>query len=229
MKINSACAFFLACLIGLFSCTGAPDKIIIPPGVSGNQETNTESYPIIESQNGSMETVMPPWVTGYLNGGISELETMAVYSGKYVFISQNRGNNFNALNQWIAMFNPAQDFPRLAAARIEKRLIAGASLYPDDEYGQYFETLVKNASDAEYPGAVKEDNYWIKRLINRPAESSAGMEQEVYDFFVLISIDKITLQTRIRALMGNIVTMVSPTRDQHAAINRIQQTFFEGF
>jgi hypothetical protein len=229
MKVKKTCPVFLTCLL-VFSACIAPDKIIVPPQTSGEQETNTESYQIDESQSGPAGTAMPPWVSRYLSGGISELETMEAYSGKYVFMGQNRGNNFNALNQWIDMFNPAQDFPRLAAARIEKRLIAGASLYPDDEYGQYFEALVKNASDAEYPGAVKEDSYWIKPSINTQAENQMPYaEQEIYDFFILISIDKIALQNRIRELMAAIVTKVPPTRDQNAAINRIQQLFFEGF
>jgi hypothetical protein len=242
MKNSSSGAVFFACLFGLLSCAGEPEKIIIYPESSRLANEAAEPYQIIESQSGPADAAMPGWVNQYLSGGAAGVETLDAYSDKYIFIGQNRGTNFNALNQWTARFTPAQDFPRLAAARIEKRLIAAASLYPDDEYGQFFELMIREASDAEYSGATREDSFWIKHRINRTEEAFALSEaeqednqmpypavQEVYDFFVLTSIDKAVLQTKIRNLMENIKTDIPPTRDQSVSRSRIQQSFFERF
>ncbi|GHV96037.1 hypothetical protein AGMMS50293_23570 [Spirochaetia bacterium] len=181
---------------------------------------------------------MPEWVNQFLRGGIPGLEAIGAYQNRYVFVGKNKGNNFSALQQWAENFSPVQDFPRLAAARIEHRLISAASLYPDDEYGDYFEFLIKSASDAEYAGALKEESFWIKQRVEHKTETADSEEtdqsgpplvEEVYEFFVLISIDKTILQTRIREFMAGIKPAVPPSRAQKAAINRVQQIFFEGF
>jgi hypothetical protein len=111
--------------------------------------------------------------------------------------------------------------------RIEARLINAASLYPDDEYGEFFEALVKKASDAEYTGVMKEDFFWILRQYQQDDEYSPIRER--YDFFVLMSVKKREFQTQAQALMADIKTDNSPTRDQTAAINRIKEAFFDDF
>ena len=208
----------------------------VPVAIEEQAET-VESTEIIQTQDGPGSKNLPDWLGRYINGGIPEVESSNTYRDRYIFIGKTRGSNLNALQQWADGFSVFQDFPRLAAARIESRLIADASLYPDDEYGEYFEALIKQASDAEYPGAVKESAYWIKTkaIVRRenadadPDEINEPLIVERYEFFVLLSIDKATLQNRVRELMASIKTGVAPTRAQEAAINRVQQSFFGGF
>jgi hypothetical protein len=150
---------------------------------------------------------------------------MELYRDSYVFVGTNRGTNFRALGHWAEGFTAAQDFPRLAAIRIESRLLRAASLYPDDEYGEFFEALVKKAFDAVYTGAVKERTFWIKQ---RYGEENSSIREE-YEFFVLVTIGKSEFQAQVRAILAEITTAKPPTRDQAAAINRIKETFFEDF
>lgn len=222
--------FFFAC--------AAQKKIIFYPEFNPAAEQAETLVPgeIVESRNGPADAALPEWLRNFLNGGIWRVEAQGAYWDKYIFIGRNRGTNLNALWQWAERFTVAQDFPRLAGARIENRLLAAAALYPDDEYGEFFEAMIKSASDEEYPEALKEDNFWVKwRISGEPAADPAGEGEtentgrDIYEFFVLISIDKIALQNRIQALMANIQTAVPPTRDQAASINRIRQNFFEGF
>jgi hypothetical protein len=220
------------CLI-IDACAGQNKKIIIQPAPAApEQPAPAESAPVIESRYTG--EALPEWADRFFYGGIPAVEALDVYRNKYAFIGKNQGTNFNALEQWAENFSEIRDFPRLVVARIEKRLIAAATLYPDDEYGEYFETLIKTAADAGYPGAVKENIFWIKRRMpgadNADGDNNeASVVQDIYEFFVLISIDKNMLQTRIRGLAANIHTAVPPTRAQRAAINRVQQNFFEGF
>jgi hypothetical protein len=113
----------------------------------------------------------------------------------------------------------------LAAERIEKRMIISSFLYPDNEYGLFFETAVKNAYRTRYPPAVKEDTYWIK-IINNDEDS---IHQEIYNFFVLITIDKIDMQDIINNVLEEAASAVTPTVAQRNAINNLRLNFFESF
>ncbi len=176
---------------------------------------------IIETKSGGRgNSNLPEWLLAYISGGIEEVEKIDFFTDEYCFIGTNEGNNFNALTKWAANYSAIQDFTRLAAFRIEKKLVSAASLYPADEYGEFFERLVKKAFEAEYQGAIMEGTYWIKKV-------DGG--STVYEFFVFISIDKISMQTIINDMIAQTRALVTPTRAQNAAINRLQQTFFEGF
>ena len=225
------------------ACSTQNNKIIFLPDpaqdVSQEQSVLSGSWQIIETQNGPGETGLPVWVRSYLERGGRDLESLDTYSGKYVFVGQNQGDNFNALQQWANGFTAAQDLPRLVARRVERRLVASAALYPDDEYGEYFAYLIKKVSDEEYPGAAKEQTFWVKqKKIPVSGEDDDDSETEIapedidlerYEFLVLLSINKETLQITIQKIMADIKTSTAPTRDQTAAINKIRQNFFEGF
>jgi len=94
----------------------------------------------------------------------------------------------------------------------------------------FFERFVKSAYSAEYRGTVKEDTYWIKtRINNQTGEDFITDSSEVYKFFVLLSIDKMTMQLIIRNLMTQTAASVTMTSAQTAAVNRLRLNFFEGF
>ena len=134
--------FILVLAIYLFeSCAGQQKQVIFIPNPSDKEERpyQHELWQIIESQNGNGEAAVPEWVCLYFDAKsfgneLEKIESLEQFSGKYVFIGENRGNNFTALKQWANGYTAAQDLPRLVALRVERRFIAAASLYPDDEY-----------------------------------------------------------------------------------------------
>jgi hypothetical protein len=180
---------------------------------------------------------IPEWVNLFLAEGIRGVERLPEFWNKYVFVGLKEGSNFRALGQWEAAFNPAQDFAPLAAARIEARLITAAqSAIPDDTYGPFFETFVKNASDALYQGAVQESSFWIQQILPARETGEEGEEgepaevnREVYDFLVLVSIDRDQLEFQINGIFDAAKAHTTLKRDQAAAVNRIGENFFEGF
>jgi len=228
------------------ACTLQKGKVVFIPDPAQNnqQEQNgsSESWQIIETQSGHGEDGIPAWVRGYLDRGVRGIETLDAYRGKYVFVGKNRGDNFNALQQWANGFTVAQDLPRLIVQRVERRFVAAAALYPDDEYGEYFAHIIKRVSDEEYPGAIKEYTFWTKqKRIPSEAETEENADSETspenlaaehadrYEFLILFSIDKETFQTQIQNIMADIKTASAPTKDQTTAISKIRLTFFEGF
>ena len=220
---------FLFLITGIFSsCAWRTPTFYIPvPDFSVYDPQN-----IIDTENitGTMNSdgSMPDWLLAFIENGISEVEDLAAYKDKYVFIGVNRGTNFPAMTRWAVNFSAAQDLALLAAERIERRMILNASFYPDNEYGRFFDTMIISASNNEYRGALKEDTYWYKTSPYNPIETN-GSSQEIYYYFVLITIEKEIFQVIINNMMEHSQSVSTATVSQAAAISRLRQNFFEGF
>jgi len=213
----------------LISCSGQQIILFRPePGYNDVIQNNTVSInDITETKNGPGNENIPGWLSAYLNGGIREVENIVFYLTRYCFIGVNESNNFNALSKWVENYSVIQDFPRLAAARIERKLISAATLYPDDEYGNFFETMVKKAFDTEFPDAHLEDTYWIKKRIVR--NEAINEIEEIYEFYVFISISKTEMMSIIENMIIESLAVVTPNRAQNNAIRRLRQNFFMEF
>jgi len=222
-------AIFLFSALILCSCgvRGKNSPLIILPDANNQIENNNfiGIDEIIETRNGEGNANLPGWLLSYNNGGNEAVEKMEQYYGKYCFVGRNEGYNFEALTSWADNYSETNAFTRLAAARIEKRLNFKIALYPDDEYGSFYEKFVKKSYDTEYTGASAEDTFWIKK----PGTSEANGFQDIYEFFVFISIDKTIMQDIVKKMMMEANKTVNPTRAQNNAINNIQLHFFEGF
>lgn len=183
---------------------------------------------------GGGEEDLPQWLSRAIYGGLQQVEALGVFYGRYVFVARNRGGNFVALSRWAENLTVFHDFPRLAAARIEDRLVSEAELFPDDEYGDFFAKLIRLASNRQYPQAVLEDVYWVKTRVTIEADYYSfppvqAQELEVYEFFAMLSIDRPSMQEHVRDMMSSAAAATQANRFQRAAINRVQGNFFEGF
>jgi hypothetical protein len=228
MKKKLSPAFFSICVLILCSCISREKNTpLVIPAINNNTPINNliGIDDIIETKNGTGNADIPAWLLSFNNGGIAAVENMEQYNGKYCFIGRNGGVNFEALLKWADNYSTAQAFTRLAAARIENRLTSTAALYPDDEYGAFYEKLIKKSFDAEYRDASAEDTYWVKKM----GTSEANGFQDTYEFFAFISIDKKIMQDVIKSMIAEVYTEVTPTRAQNNAIYNIQKNFFEGF
>ena len=190
------------------------------------------SWEILDYRNKDIGASIPAWVNYYLEGNIQQIENLTEFYNHFIFISSNTGTNFNALEQWMHAFSTDQDFARLVAARMENRFLNAAVLYPDDEYGSYFETLIRTASDAQWTGAVRISDFWLLRNFTGPGyieDDELPETWERYDFLVLISVEKNVITPQIVKILQGVRPPVPLSRDQRNAVNRIQENFFDGF
>jgi len=229
IKLFFAGICFLYAII-LFSCAAKTSSVYIP--VPDHEYVKYEKNilnigNITENKNGPSVENMPVWLSAYINGGIEGVERIYSGRGKYVFIGYNEGVNLTALNMWADNFSVVRDFTNLAAQRIERRMLSVSKLYPDDEYGLFFETTVKNAYRKVYSGAVKEDVCWIKVKDNN--ENGEPVSEEIYKYFILVTMDRMTMQVIIDDMIEEANSVVTPTAAQKNAINHLRQTFFEEF
>jgi len=220
--ILPAALIFISC-VGQNNTAFTPDPDFTVYNVS---ENFIEKNNIIETRDGAGISNIPIWLLAYIDGGVEAVEKLDAYKEKYIFIAVNEGENITVLNKWIENFSETLDFPIIAASRIDKRIISSATLYPDNEYGRFYETMIKYAYGAEYIGAAKEDSYWIKVWYER---DNTWEYAESYKFFILITINKTSLQPLIRGMMMRAASIVTVTNAQNSAIDRLRQTFFEGF
>jgi len=227
MNDKSPRIFFLLLLIIIFSCAGNKEKIFIPADNFNTVNENTISLTdIVDTQAGKRIENMPDWLLKYIEGGVNNAETLYSFSGKYLFVAKNENRNFNALKKWEENYTVQNNFPMIAATRIERRLISAATLYPDDEYGEFFENTVKKAYNASYDGAAIEDSFWIK---TNESENDNNSPEEKYIYFILTSIDKGKLYEIIKNITAEAASGIKLNRKQNAAVKNIQQNFFMGF
>jgi hypothetical protein len=170
---------------------------------------------------------IPEWVNRYIGGGLRLIEELPQYQNKYVFINKASGPNLKALLQWSESFTVEQDFARLVSARIEARFVGTSAGNPDEEFGRYFEALVKNSSNTAYSSAKTEERYWIKKRYFDVEGASSG--REGYDYYILVTADREVLERQIRSILNRTTVDPAPSRDQNNAIERLKNTFFVGF
>ena len=217
-----------------FSCTIAPDRHVFRAAGEINPFETREPFIITDFNNYASGGFIPEWVSRYLSGGLLEVEAMDYYRGYHVFISHNEGINFTALTHWSNGFDTELDFPRLAAARIEKRYSSNIS-NPDNEYGSLYEALIRAASDAYWYGAQREEDFWIRKMYI--TDEDADLEEnelpessdETWEFLILVTIEKHLFASQLENVFRNVKASPNPTKDQVAAANRVRDRFFEGF
>jgi len=238
------------------SCAGRPGKRILTIPETPAATRSRDTYIITDYKNKASGESIPEWVELWLNSGIHEIEALDAYQDRYVYVSWNEGNSFNALSQWTKGFSTELDFPRMAAGRIDARFSASIP-FPDEEYGAFYDTLIRTASDTLWMGAVREDDFWIRREFPAKSaedESSAsltsetgqpdlsgsffpGMETgqstqppgETWEFMILVSIKKVLFASQLEDIFKKLDPRPMPSREQINAVNKVKERFFDGF
>ena len=222
MKRIVLCAILAQVLFA--SCQSRLERLL--PGTSLGHETITRTYTIIDYKDRASGGNMPEWVDLWLNSNIQGIEALGRFNNRYVFIGRNEGVQLNPLHMWREGFSPELDFPRLAAARIERRFTS-TTAHPDDEFGAFYEALIRTASDAVWHGTVSEDDFWIRRRYTPYEEFE--QELETWEFLILLSIDKDIFASQVIDIFDRVNPVPSPTSAQVSAANRIKADFFNGF
>ncbi|MDR0387956.1 MAG: hypothetical protein LBH57_07945 [Treponema sp.] len=213
-------------MILLFSCTAIPQVPVSEAPLHPPVEDEAP-YRIIGHGAGNTEESLPDWVARYIAGGIPGVEALSRYGNRYVFIAVNSGANFTALSQWDAGFTIDQDFPQLVSLRVLDRFTGDGQRNPDRDYGRYFESAVRTAADTLYSGVRREAGFWL--LKHYESGDDAGGPRDIYDFYILMSTGKEEFQSQLNQVLLDAAEGLTLTRDQTAAVNRLRESFYEGF
>jgi len=193
-------------------------------------------WPIIATRDGPGDGGLPVWVTLSFLGEVFALEELPAFADRYVFVARNHADDLGVLSQWARNFSTRRDLAGLVVRRVERRFVADALLYPDDEYGEFFIRVIRGIWRGDPPAAAVEGSFWVQR--QRPPDEEeddeweTGMEgaaAERFEYLLLVSVDRDELMEWIFDIMDAVEPSIPPTREQAAAIAGIRQTFFEGF
>jgi hypothetical protein len=214
-------------LMLLSACVSNPKDIPQQNSTPGWSLPAEESYYIGDYQRHDAGENIPLWVNRYLEGGIAALESMTQFEGSYVFVAENSGTNLNALIQWSQNFSPAQDAATMVARRVQARFPGSNAGSPDGEYGRYFENLVRAVADTLYRNAQRGQDFWFQKQYS--GGNGETTTEETYVFFILVTIDKAVLKAQLEPVLLEASEGIQLTRDQTTAINRLRESFFDGF
>jgi hypothetical protein len=211
----------VAAAVAVMSCaTPSPNK-------KPDTKKPVPKFDVIEHKASSIGGDIPEWVTVYVSDGNAGVEALAKYKDKFVFVGEDSGTNLNALRMWAQGFNVAQDLARLVSTRVQAKFAGAIAGSPDAEVGRYFENVVKNVADATITGARKETDFWVfKRYYKADGRT---LDREVYDYYVLTTIDKEMLKKQLDAVISGAKTDKPLTKEQTTAVDRVKEAFYEGF
>ncbi|HOJ99641.1 MAG TPA: hypothetical protein PLW34_08775 [Termitinemataceae bacterium] len=212
--------------VGIFiGCASQPAATPEKPAEVPQKGPN---YVVVDHKTMALGGTIPEWLEVYMNGGgLSDIEALPKYKDFYCFVAEDNGTNLNALKQWATGFSVTQEIARMVSTRVQARFAGAAAGSPDDEYGRYFENVVKAASDASYSGARKEADFWVLKRYFKP--DGKTVDREVYDYYVLVVINKDTLKQQIDAVLNGVKPDKPLTKEQQTAVDRVKQAFYEGF
>lgn len=213
-------------IIVITGCRGTPKEARIawtPPSA----ELAAPLYRIADHKAKASGEDIPAWLIRYDSGGIPQVEYLEAYQDRYVFIAETSGTNAAVLDQWRSNFQLSLDFAGLVAPRIQNRFTKEIRTFPEQEYGAFFEAVIKTAYDTVYAGAVQEDDFWLKKQY--VAEDGVTPDKEIYVFFILVSISKTALQQQIQRILDTAEPARNLTKEQLSAAARLKERFFQFF
>ncbi|GAB1484622.1 hypothetical protein MASR2M78_34400 [Treponema sp.] len=210
--------------LSVSSCASKPPVV---QEVKPAPKVNVPKYEVIEHKTMAIGGDIPEWVNVYVQDGMTGVEALPKYKDKYVFVGEDSGTNLNALRIWSQGFTVAQDLARLVSTRVQSKFAGAAAGSPDDEFGRYFENVVKSASDATYTGARKDTDFWVyKRYFKADGKA---VDREVYDYYVLVTIDREILKRQLDDILNGVKVDKPLTKEQKTAVDRVKESFYEGF
>lgn len=180
-----------------------------------------EAWDIAASRQNGGEP-LPEWVERYFAGGNRLVEEMPAFADKYVFVSEDEGVSFAALERRGKDFDPERDFAQLAALRVTQRLAALGGAHPDGEFSRYHETAVRAVANAVWSPARVEADFWL--LKTYPGDGEAVEAREAFLFLILVTVDR----EPFRAARDGMLWRPEPGHDS-AVMRRIRPVFYDEF
>lgn len=216
--------FFVLNIFSLVSCRTEPDRHILDQ-LEQAREERVRQFIILDYKNRALGGGIPGWVELWLGSGNQGVENLGTFRNCFVFVSRNEGSNFNALNLWNEGFDVNLDFPRLATARIDARFSYSVS-NPDEEFGAFYFNLLREAANAAWTGAIREDDFWILKSFFYGEDEEP---RERWVFFVLVTMERNLFSSQLDSIFQRINPTPPPSRAQISAVNQVKGRFFEGF
>lgn len=163
---------------------------------------------------------LPVWVETYILTGITGLEELPDYTGDYCFVAETSANDVNAAQAWVNGFDMPQTIARNVSTRVDGVFSGAATGSAEGAYGTYFENVVKAATEIEYSGAKKENDWWV--LTRRYDTDIKSKYKDEYRAYVLYTIPRDLLDQQVLTVIDRVAQESSVDAGQEAAIDKVK-------
>ena len=211
----------LICVFAIFtmftSCASKQDEDPVARELEGTVETV-----VLEHKGTALGVnVLPVWIETYINEGITGVEKLKTYEGKYCFIAEEISNNLNAGLAWAEGVNMSQTIARNVATRVESMFTGASSGSLDGEYNTYFENVVKTITDIDYSGAKEAGEWWV--LVRRYDNDVRKKYTDEYRIYLLYTMDKEYLDMQIMNAIEAVEKENAVSSDKSVVIDNVKE------
>lgn len=207
-------AVLVVCLL-FASCASTSDE------PEPKQLTSKVTTEILEHKGTALGiTTLPSWVNAYVDQGVRGVEKQPDFSEEYCFVADMTAENLSAGQAWINGFELPQIIARQLESRVESLFVGAAVGAPEDDYGTYFENIVKTSTDVSFVGAKKISDWWS--LIRKYDPDIKNAYTDAYYIYVLYTIPKDLLDRQIRDQIEKAEEDPDMTEAQKTAFNNVK-------
>ena len=195
MRIKTASVLFCAAVSVFLILAGCASKKNAEP--EARELSGTVKTEVLEHKGSALGiNELPVWVQTYIQKGITGLEKLNDYKNVYCFVAETTASNVDA----------------------GQALFSGASSGgTDGSYATYFENVVKTASNIEYSGARKINDWWV--LLRRYEPNSKTKYADEYRVYVFYTIDRDSLDRQVLSVIDKVAADLKTGADQQAMVN----------
>jgi hypothetical protein len=190
--ITIIAAVLTVCLL-VAGCSSAPAAEPKPEPVELPSKVKTE---VLDHKGASLgKTTLPEWIDVYIDFGARGVEELAKFQDEYCFIAEYHAENLDAGLAWIKGFEVPQLIARQIQSRVESLFVGAAVGAPEDDYGTYFENVVKTTTDVSFSGAKLIQDYWV--LVRTYDPDIKNTYSDTYQIYVLYTMPKAMLDKQL--------------------------------
>ncbi|WP_314847866.1 hypothetical protein [Treponema lecithinolyticum] len=219
MRIKTASVLFCAAMSVFLILAGCASKKNAEP--EARELSGTVKTEVLEHKGSALGIdELPVWVQTYIQKGITGLEKLNDYKNVYCFVAETTASNVDAGQAWVNGFNMPQTIARTVSTRVDALFSGASSGGTDGSYATYFENVVKTASNIEYSGARKINNWWV--LLRRYEPNSKTKYADEYRVYVFYTIDRDSLDRQVLSVIDKVAADLKTGADQQAMVNKVK-------
>ncbi|GMO31439.1 MAG: hypothetical protein Ta2F_06870 [Termitinemataceae bacterium] len=175
-----------------------------------------EKVEVLENKGTSRSLKDPAWLTAYISSGISAVEALDLYKGKYCFIIEHDDLNKDFAIAWVG----GAEAPRAVAAKIATTVSSsmsnasggGGSTGSAGEMSYGVKSAAEAIANASFNGLTKDADWWETRRNKKTKEVTTTAT-------ALFLIDKKQLDTQVAAQLQRLA-------DQNTAMSAAEKAIY---
>jgi hypothetical protein len=178
----------------------------------------------LENKGSAIDAPTPAWLTSYLKQGVSALQALPQYAGKYCIVGEESGVNRQFVLAWADQASAQQRIGSLLRTNIASRCQAAVNASADSgtaasgSYQQEIDNIINAVVNVSYSGARREADWWSLRRRYDPDNRAVYTDE--YTAYVLYTVPKEEMNRQIALALETSVSKDSALYSATIALAR---------